>query len=170
MPLSHQSYNSLGRRFRLAGWLDAKFGLFIRWGPVSVEGTESGWSRAGERRGFGSKGIEVPTERYDNRLTVKTEIESNPSFTLDHGEVQEVTAFSAANLDVSAQGSNNELHLELSAGGSTWTEGYRSSYGLAQWEIPLKRFVAGIQQPGIPTRYARYSNHVPIPYASPLHQ
>jgi alpha-L-fucosidase len=52
---------------RIAWWLDAKFGLFIHWGPVSVSGTEIGWSRAGDRRGFwGSKGTEVPTERYDN--------------------------------------------------------------------------------------------------------
>jgi alpha-L-fucosidase len=36
-------------------WREARFGLFIHWGPVSQEGTEIGWSR----------GREVPTERYD---------------------------------------------------------------------------------------------------------
>lgn len=34
---------------------DAKLGLFIHWGPVSLKGTEIGWSR----------GDQVPTEEYD---------------------------------------------------------------------------------------------------------
>ena len=37
-------------------WKDLKFGMFIHWGPVSLRGTEIGWSR----------GEEVPIEEYDN--------------------------------------------------------------------------------------------------------
>jgi len=37
-------------------WQEARFGLFIHWGPVSLKGTEIGWSRGGE----------VPIEEYDN--------------------------------------------------------------------------------------------------------
>jgi hypothetical protein len=37
---------------RIRWWREARFGLFIHWGPVSLVGTEIGWSRAGERRGF----------------------------------------------------------------------------------------------------------------------
>jgi alpha-L-fucosidase len=40
----------------LRWWRDAKFGLFVHWGPVSLRGTEIGWSR----------GAEVPVEEYDN--------------------------------------------------------------------------------------------------------
>jgi alpha-L-fucosidase len=40
-------------------------GLFIHWGPVSLKGTEIGWSRGGERPGIGGKG-EIPVEEYDN--------------------------------------------------------------------------------------------------------
>jgi alpha-L-fucosidase len=36
-------------------WQDKRFGMFIHWGPVSLKGTEIGWSR----------GKEVPTEEYD---------------------------------------------------------------------------------------------------------
>jgi alpha-L-fucosidase len=36
-------------------WREAKFGLFIHWGPVSLRGTEIGWSR----------GAQVPAEEYD---------------------------------------------------------------------------------------------------------
>jgi len=36
-------------------WRDMKFGLFIHWGPVSLKGTEIGWSR----------GAQVPVEEYD---------------------------------------------------------------------------------------------------------
>jgi hypothetical protein len=37
-------------------WQDARFGMFIQWGPVSLKGTEIGWSR----------GAQVPNEEYDN--------------------------------------------------------------------------------------------------------
>lgn len=40
---------------RLDWWRKARFGLFIHWGPVSLRGTEIGWSR----------GAQVPTEEYD---------------------------------------------------------------------------------------------------------
>ncbi len=41
---------------RMAWWRDARFGMFIHWGPVSLKGTEIGWSR----------GAQVPQEEYDN--------------------------------------------------------------------------------------------------------
>jgi len=37
-------------------WQDLRFGLFIHWGPVSLKGTEIGWSR----------GKQVPVEEYDH--------------------------------------------------------------------------------------------------------
>jgi alpha-L-fucosidase len=40
---------------RLRWWRGARFGMFIHWGPVSIKGTEIGWSR----------GAQVPTEEYD---------------------------------------------------------------------------------------------------------
>jgi alpha-L-fucosidase len=49
----------------VARWRQLKFGMFIHWGPVSLQGTEIGWSRGGERRGVGGTG-EVPVEVYDN--------------------------------------------------------------------------------------------------------
>lgn len=55
------------RENRLAWWREARFGMFIHWGPVSLKGTEIGWSRAGERRGYRwSQGTGVPAEVYDN--------------------------------------------------------------------------------------------------------
>ncbi len=41
---------------RMRWWKEARFGIFIHWGPVSIMGTEIGWSR----------GNEVPVEVYDN--------------------------------------------------------------------------------------------------------
>lgn len=49
----------------MQAWRQLKFGLFIHWGPVSLKGTEIGWSRGGERRGRSGKG-EIPFEEYDN--------------------------------------------------------------------------------------------------------
>ncbi len=43
------------RGARLAWWQQARFGMFVHWGPVSLKGTEIGWSR----------GAEVPTAEYD---------------------------------------------------------------------------------------------------------
>ncbi len=40
--------------------------MFVHWGPISLKGTEIGWSRGAERRGYGSTGTEVPAEVYDN--------------------------------------------------------------------------------------------------------
>ena len=41
--------------------------MFIHWGPVSIVGTEIGWSRGGERRGRSDpKTGNVPVEVYDN--------------------------------------------------------------------------------------------------------
>ncbi len=41
---------------KLEWWKDARFGMFIHWGPVSIKGTEIGWSR----------GTSIPIEEYDN--------------------------------------------------------------------------------------------------------
>ena len=41
---------------RMAPWRDTRFGMFIHWGPVSLKGTEIGWSR----------GDGVSIEEYDN--------------------------------------------------------------------------------------------------------
>lgn len=40
----------------LEEFMDMKFGMFVHWGPVSLKGTEIGWSR----------GREVPVEEYDD--------------------------------------------------------------------------------------------------------
>ncbi|MBL1216760.1 MAG: hypothetical protein D8M59_04615 [Planctomycetes bacterium] len=40
---------------RLDWWQDVRFGMFIHWGPVSLRGTEIGWSR----------GKQVPSDEYD---------------------------------------------------------------------------------------------------------
>lgn len=51
----------------LRWWTDARFGMFVHWGPVSLAGTEIGWSRGGERRGYPfGNGTEVPVATYDN--------------------------------------------------------------------------------------------------------
>jgi alpha-L-fucosidase len=41
---------------KLEWWKDARFGMFIHWGPVSLKGTEIGWSR----------GREIPVSAYDS--------------------------------------------------------------------------------------------------------
>jgi len=53
-------------RQAIENWKDARFGMFIHWGPVSLTGKEIGWSRGGERRGRSeTKTGETPAEIYD---------------------------------------------------------------------------------------------------------
>jgi alpha-L-fucosidase len=66
VPLNAADNNARTDSQRIEWWRDARFGLFIHWGPVSLKGTEIGWSRGGERRGYGSTGTEVPVAVYDN--------------------------------------------------------------------------------------------------------
>lgn len=47
-------------------WKDKRFGMFVHWGPVSLKGTEIGWSRKGPRRGRARGGTgTIPMEEYD---------------------------------------------------------------------------------------------------------
>jgi len=51
----------------IQAWREMRFGLFIHWGPVSLKGTEIGWSRGGERRGRNDRSTgSIPVEVYDN--------------------------------------------------------------------------------------------------------
>lgn len=50
---------------RIAWWREARFGIFIHWGPASLSGKEISWARIGhphDHRGHES----VPPEEYDN--------------------------------------------------------------------------------------------------------
>jgi len=51
---------------RMQWWRDAKFGLFLHWGPASVNGTEISWSRAGHPFDHPSDSAVVPPAVYDN--------------------------------------------------------------------------------------------------------
>lgn len=52
---------------RLHWWREARFGMFLHWGPVSLTGKEIAWSRAGERRGYPHGGAgSIPVEVYDS--------------------------------------------------------------------------------------------------------
>ena len=50
---------------RLAWWSEARFGLFIHWGPVSLKGTEISWSRANSNPACPNQGA-IPVDVYDN--------------------------------------------------------------------------------------------------------
>ncbi len=45
-------------------WRDMRFGMFIHWGPVSLKGTEIGWSRKPGPNG--ARGGSIPAAVYDN--------------------------------------------------------------------------------------------------------
>ena len=50
---------------RIQWWADARLGMFIHWGPVSLKGTEISWSRANTNPKCPNQGA-IPAEVYDN--------------------------------------------------------------------------------------------------------
>ena len=53
------------RESHTAWWREARFGMFIHWGPVSLKETEISWSRANSNPKCPNKGP-IPVEVYDN--------------------------------------------------------------------------------------------------------
>jgi len=53
------------RAARIQWWREARFGMFIHWGPVSLKETEISWSRANSNPKCPNKGP-IPVEVYDN--------------------------------------------------------------------------------------------------------
>lgn len=49
---------------RLQWWADARFGIFVHWGPVSLKGTEISWSRANTNPKCPNQGA-IPAAEYD---------------------------------------------------------------------------------------------------------
>ena len=52
----------------MQGWRDAKFGMFMHWGPVSISGIEIGWVRIADRP-WDISGVQTPRTEdpvYDN--------------------------------------------------------------------------------------------------------
>ena len=50
---------------QIAWWRDAKFGMFVHWGPVSLTGKELSWSRMGPRPGDHKGGECIAVDVYD---------------------------------------------------------------------------------------------------------
>jgi alpha-L-fucosidase len=53
------------RDARMKWWREARFGMFIHWGPVSLKETEISWSRANSNRACPNRGP-IPVAVYDN--------------------------------------------------------------------------------------------------------
>ncbi|MEI8375129.1 MAG: alpha-L-fucosidase [Planctomycetota bacterium] len=61
-PISPPESNEQ-RIARMKWWQEARFGMFIHWGPVSLKGTEIGWSRNPGPNGHRGN---IPAAEYDN--------------------------------------------------------------------------------------------------------
>ena len=56
---------------RMEEWQDARFGMFIHWGPISLKGAEISWSR-------GSKKYNITVEEYDSLYKQFNPVNFNP--------------------------------------------------------------------------------------------
>ena len=79
----------------LRQWQEARFGMFLCWGPVALTGEEIGWSRGAPRghgsllrEGQGSTPVDVydnlykkwKPDRFDARAWVKTAVEAGQKY------------------------------------------------------------------------------------------
>ncbi|MBN2021461.1 MAG: alpha-L-fucosidase [Pirellulales bacterium] len=64
-PAAPDSQTPGQRDARIAWWRDARFGMFIHWGPVSLTEKEISWSRANSNPACPNRGP-IPVEEYDN--------------------------------------------------------------------------------------------------------
>ena len=62
-PPAAKSETAEQRELRMQWWREARFGLFVHWGPVSLKGTEIGWSR--DPGPNNAKGGGIPASEYD---------------------------------------------------------------------------------------------------------
>lgn len=62
---------------RLKWWAEARFGIFIHWGPVSITGKEISWSRANTNPKCPNKG-QIPAQEYDSLYKVFNPYKFNP--------------------------------------------------------------------------------------------
>ena len=65
VPLLPTTETPAQRDARLAWWREARFGLFIHWGPSSLSGKEISWGRVGHPHDFNGNEA-VPAAEYDN--------------------------------------------------------------------------------------------------------
>ena len=65
VAVAAQAQTSFQPDARLAWWRNARFGLFIHWGPVSLTGQEISWSRANSNTNCPNDGP-IPAEVYDH--------------------------------------------------------------------------------------------------------
>lgn len=62
---------------RLKWWAEARFGIFIHWGPVSITGQEISWSRTNTNPKCPNKGP-IPANEYDNLYKIFNPYNFNP--------------------------------------------------------------------------------------------
>jgi alpha-L-fucosidase len=65
VAVAAQAQTSFQPDVRLAWWRNARFGMFIHWGPVSLTGQEISWSRANSNINCPNDGP-IPAEVYDH--------------------------------------------------------------------------------------------------------
>jgi alpha-L-fucosidase len=65
VPFLAQAETPAQHATRMAWWRDARFGMFIHWGPVSLTGQEISWSRANSNTNCPNNGP-IPVAVYDN--------------------------------------------------------------------------------------------------------
>lgn len=112
---------------RLQWWREARFGIFVTWGPVSLLREEIGWSRGGARPGQGGTGT-VPVATYDQLYR-----RFNPSLF----SAQEWTdAFHAA-------GARYVIYLTKHHDGFNMYDTRLSGYKITSPDCPFGRDVAG---------------------------
>lgn len=121
---------------------DMKFGMFVHWGPVSLKGTEIGWSR----------GREVPNEEYDNLYKqfnpvnfnadewIKTLKDAGMKYfviTTRHHDGFSIWPTEFSDYDISATPYQKDVLMEMKKACDKYGIVFGTYYSILDWRDPL---------------------------------
>uniref|UniRef100_UPI003216387F alpha-L-fucosidase n=1 Tax=uncultured Draconibacterium sp. TaxID=1573823 RepID=UPI003216387F len=125
----------------LSDFMDLKFGMFVHWGPVSLRGTEIGWSR----------GRQVPAEDYDNLYKefnpvlfdadewIKTLKEAGMKYfviTTRHHDGFSIWPSNYSDYDISATPYKKDVLMELKKACDKYGIMFGTYYSINDWKHP----------------------------------
>ena len=123
-------------------FMDLKFGMFVHWGPVSLKGTEIGWSR----------GREVPNKEYDNLYKQFNPTEFNADewikilkeagmkyfvITTRHHDGFSIWPTEYSEYDIEATPYKKDVLMELKKACDKYDILFGTYYSICDWKHPL---------------------------------
>jgi alpha-L-fucosidase len=125
----------------LAKWREMRFGMFIHWGPVSLAGTEIGWSRGREvpEAEYDQLYLRFNPERFDAEEWVRTARDAGMKYlviTSKHHDGFALWDSKVSDYDIMASPFGRDVLRELSAACRKYGIQFSTYYSICDWRHP----------------------------------